>query len=513
MRTNLPVTHIERHLPDGEFIVSKTDLKGRLTYVNRPFLEISGYTAEELLGQPHNVIRHPDMPPAAFEDLWRTLKAGQPWCGMVKNRCKNGDHYWVLANANPIWDQGQVVGYMSLRSRPSRQQVDVAERVYKAFRDGVPNGLTVKQGQIVPSGLPGKLRAVSRIGTLPRVSLALGLVWGMVLIQSLAAAYGQPGSWLAWVQQHAWAWPMVGAVVLGSAWWTLRSQVFAPIHDLVQGCQSIASGNLVVRRQADMHTEVGQLDHALNVMSGNLQSVVQDFETALFSLTHASDSVKSTSQSVSHAAGQQASSLEETTTAVAQMVSSVQRNTDDAKRTDHMAQKASDQASEGGNAVEKTVEAMRLIAEKISIIDDIAAQTNLLALNAGIEAARAGDQGRGFAVVATEVRKLAERSQEAASDITTITSDSVGLAEAAGTLLTDMLPVIGETSGLVRRMTSASNEQATGLDQINDAMRHMNEVTQHNAAASQELAATAEEMSEQAAQLQQLLTFFQEGRR
>ena len=117
MRINMPVTNVERHLKEGEYIVSKTDLKGRLTYINRPFMEISGFSEDELLGKAHNIIRHPDMPPAAFADLWRTLQSGKPWRGMVKNRCRNGDHYWVEANANPIWENGQMIGYMSLRTK------------------------------------------------------------------------------------------------------------------------------------------------------------------------------------------------------------------------------------------------------------------------------------------------------------------------------------------------------------------------------------------------------------
>jgi methyl-accepting chemotaxis protein len=190
------------------------------------------------------------------------------------------------------------------------------------------------------------------------------------------------------------------------------------------------------------------------------------------------------------------------------MTSSIAQNTENAKVTDGMASTAAKQAGEGGQAVAGTVEAMRKIADKIGIIDDIAYQTNLLALNAAIEAARAGEHGKGFAVVAAEVRKLAERSQVAAQEIGELAGDSVKTAEHAGKLLESMVPSITKTSDLVQEITAASQEQASGVSQINTAMNQLNQATQQNASASEELAATAEEMSGQAENLQQLMSFF-----
>ncbi|MBL8491222.1 MAG: PAS domain-containing protein, partial [Rhodocyclaceae bacterium] len=169
MRTNLPVTQNEVVLRDDTLIVSKTDLKGRITYVNRDFLEISGFTEKELIGEPHNIVRHPDMPVEAFQDLWETLKAGRPWIGMVKNRCKNGDYYWVEAHAAPVWEAGQVVGYMSVRRKPSRDQVDAAEGAYRLFRDKQAGSMRICLGAAVRPSLVGKLnffRRLNMTGTL-----------------------------------------------------------------------------------------------------------------------------------------------------------------------------------------------------------------------------------------------------------------------------------------------------------------------------------------------------------
>ncbi|MDH4235521.1 MAG: methyl-accepting chemotaxis protein, partial [Gallionella sp.] len=186
----------------------------------------------------------------------------------------------------------------------------------------------------------------------------------------------------------------------------------------------------------------------------------------------------------------------------------INQNTENAKITDGMAAKASKEANEGGDAVKQTVTAMQQIAKKIGIIDDIAYQTNLLALNAAIEAARAGEHGKGFAVVAAEVRKLAERSQVAAQEIGEVASNSVGLAERAGKLLDEMVPSINKTSDLVQEITAASEEQSSGVGQINTALAQLNQITQQNASASEELAATSEEMSGQAMQLQETMGFF-----
>src|SRR6185369_13929650 len=152
MRTNLPVTEREVLLAPDAMIVSKTDLKGRITYLNREFIEISGFSEAELLGEPHNIVRHPEMPVEAFADLWATLKANRPWIGLVKNRCKNGDYYWVLANATPLWENGQVTGYMSVRSAPSREQVAAADNAYRMFREGRASGLAIVDGKVVKSG-------------------------------------------------------------------------------------------------------------------------------------------------------------------------------------------------------------------------------------------------------------------------------------------------------------------------------------------------------------------------
>lgn len=233
--------------------------------------------------------------------------------------------------------------------------------------------------------------------------------------------------------------------------------------------------------------------------------------SAAEALGSASSELSATAQTLSGAASTQASSVEKTSASVEEMNASISQNTENSKVTDSMASKASKEANQGGEAVKETVIAMKQIANKIGIIDDIAYQTNLLALNAAIEAARAGEHGKGFAVVATHVRKLAERSQVAAQEIGELASSSVVMAERAGKLLDEIVPSISKTSDLVQEITAASMEQSVGVNQINDAMDKLNQITQQNASAAEELASTAEEINGEAEELSQLMTFFRLG--
>ena len=512
MRTNMPITNIERQLKEGEYIVSKTDAKGRITYVNRPFMEISGFSEEELLGAPHNIVRHPDMPPAAFEDLWHTLQSGKPWRGMVKNRCKNGDHYWVEANANPIWENDRIVGYMSLRTKPARAQIEEAERIYRQFREGAANGLTVKAGRVVRTGLRGKLEAFANMSINTRVSAASTLIAAAIIgLYGVGMLAGKHSNADAWLNNSLGAMTAISLASLGWMWWLLRNRVFRPLDEAALACQAIAAGNLVTNTSADSHTEIGRLRHAINIMAGNLTSIVTDVRYAASNLYASSEEVSTTSHSLSQSASEQAASVEQTSASVEQMSASINQNTENAKITDGIASKAAKEATEGGKAVKETVSAMKSIAGKIGIIDAIAYQTNLLALNAAIEAARAGEHGKGFAVVAAEVRKLAERSQVAAQEIGELALSSSATAEKTGKLLDEMVPSINKTSELVQEITAASEEQAAGAGQVNSAMTQISQITQQNASASEELAATAGEVSSHAEQLQKLMGFFNVG--
>jgi methyl-accepting chemotaxis protein len=300
----------------------------------------------------------------------------------------------------------------------------------------------------------------------------------------------------------------IAAVIVILLGFVTSGSITRPLGEAVGAANALAEGDLTVKIDVKSKDEVGQLMASMQAMVAKLASIIGEVRGAAENLSSASEQVSSTAQSLSQSSSEQAASVEETTSSIEQMTASITQNTENAKVTDGMAGKAAKEAEEGGSAVGQTVEAMKSIADKIGIIDDIAYQTNLLALNAAIEAARAGEHGKGFAVVAAEVRKLAERSQVAAQEIGTVAKDSVKLAERAGTLLTEMVPSIKKTSDLVQEIAAASQEQSSGVGQINGAMGQLNKATQQNASASEELAATAEEMGGQAEQLQQLMQFF-----
>ena len=281
-----------------------------------------------------------------------------------------------------------------------------------------------------------------------------------------------------------------------------------PLKKAVQVSNLLAQGDLTASIGKPSKDEAGQVLLAMKTMIAKLSEVVADVNLSAESLTGSSQEVKATAQALSQAASEQASGVEETSASIEQMASSIAQNTDNAKATEGIASQAAQDAAHGGESVTATVAAMRRIAKRISVIDDIAAETNLLALNAAIEAARAGAHGKGFAVVAAEVRKLAVHSQEAAQEIGEVAASSTELAENAGKLLEKMVPAIRKTADLVQEISAASSEQSSGVGQINSAVGHLNQATQQNAASAEELAATSENMSSQAEQLRQTMTFF-----
>ena len=517
MRVNLPVSMQEYPFPRGQTLVSTTDLKGRILYCNPMFIEVSGYTREELLGQPHNMIRHPDMPEEAYRDLWEVIASGQPWSAPIKNRRKNGDYYWVMANVTPLMEGDTPIGYMSVRTEATPEQTVAAEQLYATMRAEKAAGKQVhvlRAGRVVRLTPAGRLREALRLqmaGKLLLVALAvLGLGFCAALVggQTFGVA-----STLAWIA----ALLLTGGIVTCA----YRLAVL-PLLRLVRLANRLAAGDLTQTVQVRHSGVVGDLQKALGQLNVNLLSIVRDARQESDKMRVVTGEIAEGNRDLSGRTESQASNLQQTAASMEQITGTVRQTADSAHQASELAGQATAMAERSSATVndvaatmEQIQQASRRIGEITGLIDGIAFQTNILALNAAVEAARAGEQGRGFAVVAGEVRSLAQRSAEAAREIKTLVGSSVAAVdggvrqvEDAGRAMQDIVASVQRVTGIIGEINSAAAEQTTGIGYANDSVGEIDRMTQQNAALVEQSAAAAASLREQAARLSQVVQQF-----
>jgi len=506
MRLNLPVTQREYPFPTGQTLVSTTDTKGRLLYCNPAFITVSGYTKDELLGQPHNLIRHPDMPEEAFRDMWATISSGRPWSAPVKNRRKDGDHYWVMANATPLMENGVPVGYMSVRTEATREQIDAAEALYAQMRDEAQAGRqvsTLSAGRVVRRTWGGRVAEWTRWGLTGRLLGTMAFTMGVATVAAEALSHGTDGA--AWAAAVGWALQALGVLVAGAL---VSRSLVAPVERLVQSANRLAAGDLTQNLQRSRNDQLGDLETALSQLSVNLQSIVRDARDQSSEMVTGTAEIAQGNLDLSQRTEAQASSLEETASSMEEMTSAVRNASDSANQARELSTSVLLMAERSNEAVHTVSDTMKAIQESSSrineitqVIDSIAFQTNILALNAAVEAARAGEQGRGFGVVAGEVRTLAQRTSVAAKEIKQLIEDSAhkvdsGHAETqrAREAMQKAVNGVRQVNQLVDAISTTAHEQLSGISQINAAIAQLDTITQQNAALVEQIASSAQSL-------------------
>ncbi|MGA0612809.1 methyl-accepting chemotaxis protein [Caldimonas sp. KR1-144] len=516
MRDNQPVTQREFDYSDGTTLMSVTDVNSHISYANGAFIAVSGFDREEILGQPHNIVRHPDMPAAAFADMWATLKGGESWSALVKNRRKNGDHYWVRANATPMRRDGRLLGYMSVRTKPARAEVAQAEALYRDLRGGQPRGRALHKGLLVRTGLLGRLPSLQTMSVRARIRWAA--LAGLPVVGGAGMAAGLDASSLSIVAAGAGLW-MLAAIV-----W-LETQIAAPLSTVLRVALSAAQGSPERNVSLDRVDEIGMLLRAVNQSALNLRSLLDDVNEQARGLHGASAEVASGNDELRARTEQTACNLQETAASMEQLGATALHNDDRARQANELATSASAVAVRGGEVVQQVVatmndidESSRRIADIIGVIDGIAFQTNILALNAAVEAARAGEHGRGFAVVASEVRSLAGRAADAAKEIKRLIGASVervahgaALVGEAGATMSEVVASISRVATIVGEISAASAEQSAGVAQAGEAVSRMDQATQENAALVEQRAAAAQSLEQQARRLLEAVAAFMHG--
>ncbi|MBH4409787.1 PAS domain-containing protein [Pseudomonas aeruginosa] len=497
------VTQNEYPLDDDTTLMSTTDLHSYMTHTNDTFVQVSGFTLQELLGQPHNIVRHPDMPKAAFADMWYTLQKGEPWSGIVKNRRKNGDHYWVRANAVPMVRNGQMTGYMSIRTRATEDEVAAVEPLYKALNEG-RSKKRIHKGLVVRKGWLGKLPAMPLRWRVRSVMAVLFAVMAATLVASAAG----------------WASLVAAAVVMLLGTQVFEQQIVRPVENVARQALRVATGERNSVQHLNRSDELGLTLRAVGQLGLMCRWLINDVSSQVVSVRDGSDRLAQGNEDLNDRTRQTVANVQQTVATMNQMAASVQSNSETAAEVDKLSMAASSAATQGGTVMQTVVKTMDDIADSTqrigsitSLINDIAFQTNILALNAAVEAARAGEQGKGFAVVAGEVRHLASRSANAANDIRKLIDASASKVQsgadqvhAAGRTMDDIVEQVKNVTQLIAQISHATSEQATGLTELTRAVAELDSITQKNADLVEESAQISAMVKHRAGRLEDAVT-------
>ena len=482
------VSGVEQKYPASVRLISTTDIRGNITYANPEFCSVAGYSLEELVGQPHSVVRHPDMPPAAFGDLWTHAKDDKPWMGMVKNRCKNGDHYWVQAYVTPLFDNnGTKIGYQSVRTRPTDLQIERAESVYK------------------------------KINASKKISIRTKSLSTSVLITAFLFA-------LAAFSLNFM--PVADIIKLGAQGITLTlmlSTIFLmmrPLKKISEVSKSIYPNDLAQYVMTPHMNEVGASELTSMMMQARLRTVIGRVEDSIETLTGFMDQTNEAISQTTQGIEQQNLETDMLATAATEMSATAHEIAENTSETSNATQHTASLAGDGKEIVAEMVDGIRelvvevqaagdsseelktkaaAVEQVVNIINEIAEQTNLLALNAAIEAARAGDQGRGFSVVADEVRILAQRTQESTNEI----RETI---DAIQSQVSSTVTVMERCSAHAEANIQRAERVGDSFDNVNEAMLNITDRSAQVAAASEEQSAVAEEVSRNIVNIREIAT-------